>query len=291
MMKKATRNFPLVFSVLLLFVSVTVSASAQGSFVEGEIRWVNRFGVVPAGPGDTRAAPTPCSIFSVVALDARTKRPVAYTDQGASPFQFSYPQSVTYICRYSLKVPENSDLYIVATMGNVLYLPKTDRDPYLITGPWIADAGRLNKPPAGQARSLAGATHVTLRSGGTSNRKTVDFRMTWVSTEASEIDIPTFFAGAWQGKFGEGAFQLILQQAGDQVTGQLNINSALHKVTGGKVVGNTLRFTIVRIIDRPPLRPLELLTGDGELTMDAGGKSFTGTVLGTAIKDATFIGR
>jgi hypothetical protein len=84
---------------------------------------------------------------------------------------------------------------------------------------------------------------------------------------------------------------LILQQSGNEVTGQLNINSALHKVTGGKVVGNTLRFPIVRLFERPPLPPIEQYAGDGELVMDAGGTSFTGNILGTALTGGKLVGR
>jgi len=100
------------------------------------------------------------------------------------------------------------------------------------------------------------------------------------------------FAGAWQGKFGDGALQLILQQAGSEVTGQLNVNSAQFGIKGGKVVGNTLRFNVVR-----PGRPLgnganlpDEYVGTGELVMDRGGKSFKGKVLGAATS-ANLVGR
>ncbi|HEX6189732.1 MAG TPA: hypothetical protein VFZ40_16775 [Pyrinomonadaceae bacterium] len=241
-MKKTTRILPLLFSVLLLLVSVTMSASAQDYFVEGEITWVNRFGVVPARPGDSRPAAAPCAIFSVVALDARSKRPVAYTDQGASPFQFSFPHGVNYVCKYSLKVPEDRDLYIMATMGSLLQLPKTDRDPYLITDPWIYPAA-ANRPWARTERGFKGATFVTLSSRDKRTIQTVNFQMTYVSNEASEKVIPAFFAGAWQANFGGSVLTMIFQQTGDRVTGRLNANSAdLGVIRDGKVVDNTLRL-------------------------------------------------
>lgn len=101
------------------------------------------------------------------------------------------------------------------------------------------------------------------------------------------------FAGAWLGKFGDGALELVLQQASDQVTGRLKVNSAeLGEIRGGRVVGNTLRFNLVR-----PGRPLgngansrDEVVGVGELVMDKGGKSFTGKVLGAATS-ATRVGR
>jgi hypothetical protein len=289
--KRTVQTLLLVFSALLLLVSVTVSASAQGYFVEGEIRWVNRFGVVPAGPGNSSAAAAPCSIFSVVALDAKSKKPVAYTDQVASPFRFTFFQSVNYVCRYSLQVPEDRDLYIMATMGNVQMLPKADRDPYLITGPWIADGGRTPQPPAGYERAFTGSRYVNLRSRVTSKKVAwiVDFQMTYVNSEASEKGTPPFFTGAWRGKLGEGMFELILQQRGSQVTGRVNVNSAIYDIKDGMLVGNTLRFTIVRP-DRALPGGLNLpgeVVGSGELVMDAGGTSFNGYLLGTAVTGAS----
>jgi hypothetical protein len=101
------------------------------------------------------------------------------------------------------------------------------------------------------------------------------------------------FAGAWQGKFGDGALELILQQSGQSVTGRLRVNSAeLGEIRGGRVDGKTLRFNLVR-----PRRPLgngvnlpDEVLGSGELVMNIGEKSFKGTILGAATS-GTFIGR
>jgi hypothetical protein len=101
------------------------------------------------------------------------------------------------------------------------------------------------------------------------------------------------FAGAWQGKFGDGALQLILQQIGDQVTGQVKVNSAdLGVLRESTLAGNTLRFKIVRA-GRPLGNGANLpdeYVGTGELVMDRGGKSFKGTVLGAATS-ANLVGR
>jgi hypothetical protein len=101
------------------------------------------------------------------------------------------------------------------------------------------------------------------------------------------------FAGAWQGTLGNGALQLILQQSGQAVTGQVKVNSAeFGQIRGGSVVGNTLRFIIVR-----PSRPLtngatlpEEYVGNGELVMNMGERSFKGTIIGAAAS-GTLIGR
>ena len=86
------------------------------------------------------------------------------------------------------------------------------------------------------------------------------------------------FAGAWQGKLGESFVELILQQSGDQVTGEINLNSVHLLIVDGIVQLNTLRFTVMRnkIMGKPEY------AGTGELVMDRGGKSFTGTILGAA---------
>jgi hypothetical protein len=110
---------------------------------------------------------------------------------------------------------------------------------------------------------------------------------TWNGTRAPN------FAGAWLGKFGSGALELILQQTGSELTGRLRVNSAeLGEIRGGRVDGNTLRFNLVR-----PGRPVgngahlpDEVVGSGELVMEKGGKSFTGKVLGAATS-GTRVGR
>jgi len=85
--------------------------------------------------------------------------------------------------------------------------------------------------------------------------------------------------------------ELILQQSGPQVTGQLRVNSAnVGVIMDGIVDGNTLRFKVARVRTLPNelTKPNEYM-GTGELVMDEGGKSFTGKVLGTATS-GTFLG-
>lgn len=174
MWKKSIQTLLLISSTLLLLVSATASASGQN--VSGTIRWRKDFGVVPMGPGHSQAAVNPCSIFSVAALDVRNNsRAAAYTDQIASPFR--YVDGGDYnICRYTLRVPERKSLYITATMGGVLLLPKEDRSPYLITGPWIG--GGRSKPPAGYERGFTGHQYVTLYRSR--QRVIVNFEMVYV---------------------------------------------------------------------------------------------------------------
>ena len=106
---------------------------------------------------------------------------------------------------------------------------------------------------------------------------------------ASPIFRPWF--GAWQGKWGESVLELILQQAGARVTGQVNVNSAnLGVIMDGIVVGNTLRFNIMRARRGLPNRLPDEFVGSGEVVMDADGKSFKGHISGTAVT-GTWVGR
>lgn len=174
-MKKSTRILLPVFSGLLLFVSVAVSAHAQ--IITGSIRWKKEMGVIPAGPGNSQAAAVPCGQFYVAAEDPQNGfKAVAYTD---SPLTLSESGDY-YICRYSFKVPENKSLYIVAGMGGVLLLPKEDRSPHYITAPWIG--GSRSKPPAGYERSFTGQKYVTLRKQGRRpSRVIVNFELIYVN--------------------------------------------------------------------------------------------------------------
>ena len=106
---------------------------------------------------------------------------------------------------------------------------------------------------------------------------------TWNGTRAPN------FAGAWSGKLGEGVMELILQQTGPHVTGQLRVNSAdLGMIRDAIIDGNILRFQVVRP-NKMPGRPDEYV-GIGELVMDKGSKSFKGTILGTSTS-GTRLGR
>jgi len=93
------------------------------------------------------------------------------------------------------------------------------------------------------------------------------------------------FAGTWQGKWGAAVLILILQQDGQRVTGQLRLSGGdLGFIRDGDIVGNTLRFHVWRVVSPHGLMPWERddVKGSGELVMDDGGESFTGTVLGAA---------
>ncbi len=110
---------------------------------------------------------------------------------------------------------------------------------------------------------------------------------TWNGTRAPN------FAGVWQTTSGDKIQfpQLLLQQTGNQVVGQLfagRPDMGLIKV--GVIDGNTLRFQVWRprpFYGRP--QPDDYV-GTGELVMDKGSKSFKGTILGGATS-GTRVGR
>lgn len=176
MKMKSARTLLLVFSSLLLLNSIAASAQAQGT-VSGSIRWRKEMGVIPMGPGHSQAAAVPCGQFFVAAEDPQNGyKAVSYTD---TPLKF-IDDGAYYICRYTLTVPENKSLYMVAGMGGVLLLPKEDRSPYYITAPWIG--GSRSTPPAGYERSFTGFKYLTLRRRGPRPARTiVNFELVYVN--------------------------------------------------------------------------------------------------------------
>ena len=183
-MKKTSQLLLLILSSLVLLVSLTASASAQrrpnpfsppfrrGYVVNGTIRWKKDMGVVPMGPGNSRAAVSPCDAFSVVATDPASGKAIVYTDQVTAPFQLS-EEGDYYVCRYGLKVPPNRSLYMIATMGGILLLPKEDDSPMYLTDAWIG--GSRSKPPAGAHRTFTG--YQSLKLGGIRTRAVVNFEL------------------------------------------------------------------------------------------------------------------
>jgi hypothetical protein len=183
MMKKTSQTLLLVFSSLLLLISVTVCVRAQGPgrrpltyTVSGQIRWKKEYGVIPMGPGNSKASVYPCSPFFVAAINPGSGKAIAYTEnaltQGADDGEY-------YVCNYSMKVPADTSLYITAGLGGVLLLPKMDRSPYYITAPWIG--GSRPQPPGGAERSFTGFKYVTL--SGRRTRAVVSFEMIYARND------------------------------------------------------------------------------------------------------------
>ncbi len=103
--------------------------------------------------------------------------------------------------------------------------------------------------------------------------------------EAAQKNAPATFAGVWQTKSGEKIQfpQLLLQQAGNQIVGQLFAGRPeMGVIKDGIVDGNTLRLKVWRPhpVSFNGRYVLDEYLGTGELVMDADGKSFKGTILG-----------
>lgn len=149
---------------------------------------------------------------------------------------------------------------------------------------WVEDggrgSGRFTMSPDG--RSFQGTFSLTDDPDDTSGG-------TWNGTRAP------VFHGVWQ-TTADGKIQfpeLLLQQSGSQVVGALYGNRPdLGVIREGVIDGNTLRFKIMR-----PQRALagrylpDLFIGVGELVMNPDGKSFKGTILGTATSGTRLGGR
>jgi hypothetical protein len=265
-MKKTTQTLLLVFSTLLLLVSVTVTTQAQPSQAPSSPNFNGTWNTV-TGKGKT---------ISMTLRHERADFSVVTGSYGVNGLTGSYKPSagsmfeiVKVSASTAEPVPQNKSSITGKVTGNVLRFI------------WAEDGGQ-------------GAGRFTLSSDGESFEGTFSHTNnpddtsggTWNGTRVHS------FAGAWQATFGETTMMLILQQNGSQVTGQLNVNSAvLGVIREGIVDGNTLRFKVVRARTLPNgLNLPDEYVGTGELVMDAGGKSFKGNVLGTATS-GTHVGR
>lgn len=141
------------------------------SMVTGTIRWSKTYGIIPMGPGNSQAAPSPCGQFYVAATVPSTGTAVVTTSgMTQAPDEGDY-----YVCKYSLKVPTGTPLYMIAGLGGTLLLPKIDETPIFLTDAWIG--GSYNKPPRGAFRTFTGSQSVNLNPSKPS--AVVNFEMTY----------------------------------------------------------------------------------------------------------------
>ena len=169
MMKQTALRLLSVFSVLLLLVLVTASPRARSNpnpvtpvpgEITGQIRWKKEMGLIPMGPGHKEAAILPCLAFYVAALDPRSNKLVALSD---GPLPDLKEQGEYYICTYTLRVPLDTNVYLIAGMGGTLKLPEMDTFSYYWKDPWIG--GTRSQPPAGTQRGFTGYTYAKRPAG------------------------------------------------------------------------------------------------------------------------------
>ena len=278
MMKKTTQTFLLVFSTLLLFVSVTGSAQGQPA---------NR---PTPEPGQDRRRGNGASFSGTwntvtdkgkkIVMTLRHER----TEPGVVTGNFFPSRGLTGSYK-----PSDSSI-------NGFVKASWRAEPVLQTAASIR--GKLTDNVlrfTWSQDNAQGAGRFTLSSDGESFEGTYSRTNnpddtsggTWHGTRAPN------FQGVWQTKVGEQIQfpQLLLQQANTRVVGQLYAGVPQHGVIReGTVDGNTLRFQVWRATNllRPDLYDLHM--GNGELVMNADGKSFKGTILGAATS-GTLIGR
>lgn len=126
--------------------------------LSGVIRIPKAFGV-PSGYQFRERYP--CEVFYVAVLDPDNKNRTITSDE-ADP-ESGRDVGEFYTCKYSMTVPANQRLYVIAGMGSRKHLPEGDGDPYYTTNAWIG--GTDNKPRRGYERGFAGK-FVTLKFPG-----------------------------------------------------------------------------------------------------------------------------
>jgi hypothetical protein len=309
-MKNAIQTW-LALSVLLLLVLVTASARTRShprpappvpGEVNVEIVWKKDMGLLPISPGKNEPSPSACSAFFIFAatlgMGPEKSEIVGHSQPSRKQAK---ERDGYYVCSYSMQVEKGA--FVGVGMGDADAAPKMSRQSYYLTDQWIG--GTKSQPPAGWKRGFESPSWPFRPVNSWSIF--FQFELVYVpgdnpgptldpSTPLGEGGPSPFlsrahsFAGAWHAKLGDATLELILQQAGKQVTGQVKLNSAdVGVIREGIVVGNTLRFKIVRVSRTFGVLREEFM-GTGELVMNADGRSFTGNILDTATS-GTFVGR
>lgn len=304
-MKKTTQTLVLILSVIVPFIAVSATPRARVNpivnppgEVIGQIRWKKEMGLIPASAGSTQASTSACSAFFIIAVSLGMG-----PNAPSEVFAHSQPSTKQpredgeyYVCNLSMQLPLDTGLIATAGLGDVKAWPKRSRESIFWTDPWIG--GSNSQPGAGMRRGFTDFAFVN-RSAD-SKPILHRFEVVYVSSDyepnfssrdqksPSPLLPAVSFAGVWRASLGGSALELILQQSGKQVTGQVRINSAEMGIREGFVTGNTLRFKIVRY--RLP-NGFEEYVGFGELVMDKGGTSFTGNVLNASTSGGTLIAR
>jgi len=140
--------------------------------VNGKIRWKKAYGVVPVTSDLQSSLDNQCISFYVAALDPRTNQPL----RGDHSQMFKADDEGDYhVCRYTLKLPSNIQVRVIAGMGGDGLLPNPDPNPLFLTRAWIGGDPSQSKPPTGGMRAFTGSKYVTLDRRN--SRATMDFEL------------------------------------------------------------------------------------------------------------------
>jgi hypothetical protein len=140
--------------------------------VNGKIRWKKAYGVVPVSTSLENSMDNRCISFYVAALDPATNAPLRgdHSQMWKGEDEGDY-----YVCRYTLKLPQNRQVRVIASMGGDGLLPKTDPNPLFNTRQWIGGSPSQSRPPQGAVRAFTGSRYVMLDRR--TPRASVDFEL------------------------------------------------------------------------------------------------------------------
>ena len=140
--------------------------------VNGKIRWKKAYGVVPVSTSLENSMDNRCISFYVAALDPATNAPLRgdHSQMWKGEDEGDY-----YVCRYTLKLPPNRQVRVIASMGGDALLPKTDPNPLFNTRQWIGGNPSQSRPPQGAVRAFTGSRYVMLDRR--TPRASVDFEL------------------------------------------------------------------------------------------------------------------
>lgn len=149
--------------------------------VNGKIRWKKGMGVVPVNASLENSIDNRCISFYVAALDPASGEPLrgdhSQMWKGADEGEY-------YVCRYTLKLPQNRKVRVFASMGGDGLLPKVDPNPLFNTTQWVGGNPSESRPPQGAVRILTGSKYVQLDSRTT--RASVDFEVIYTSPRSDQ---------------------------------------------------------------------------------------------------------
>lgn len=145
--------------------------------VNGKIRWKKQYGVVPVSASLENSIDNRCISFYVAALDPASGEPLRgeHSQMWKGDDEGEY-----YVCRYTLKLPQNRQVRVFASMGGDGLLPKVDPNPLFNTRQWVGGNPSQSRPPQGAVRVLTGSKYVMLNSR--TGRASVDFELIYSSS-------------------------------------------------------------------------------------------------------------
>jgi hypothetical protein len=149
--------------------------------VNGKIRWKKSMGVVPVNSNVENSIDNRCISFYVAASDPGTGAPLRGDH---SQMWKGDDEGAYYVCHYTLKLPQNRQVRVFASMGGDGLLPKADPNPLFSTRQWVGGVRSESRPPQGAVRGFTGSKYVTLSRSAP--RASVDFELIYVTPRSDD---------------------------------------------------------------------------------------------------------